>query len=348
MSTFIPIAAFLDSLDELEGGLKVVEVPLDAPPDTSRFTLPQGWNVGIENTEPSGETKATLTTGGVTAHLTRECLGEIAKSFGLRSKYVENTPGALIEPHLNYWLSYSPPGTSLRLQKNRQGVITSLIKGPSTPFFNKDLLQHVLNKVNPDLYATDPLTRVSMDLSSLRLVIPQLARKVGEDVWIPGLQIQNSLTIRYPVTVSGYLHSESVSSGAILHHAQSRYNRRQLGADSEDLTQWFDDSLALVADSLEHEFEIIESLRNEKLGDTPKVLADVFKSYKVPLAVRDLVVDNLLDSQDRTFYGLMQAVIQTATTPGLPDHFITAIMEIGAAAGFSGSDRCGKCRQTLH
>lgn len=340
--------------------LSPLSVPMDGTGGITVFSLPSGWNLGLKDADGQDLTDAKMGIGGGDEYaLTKDAILAITTAVGIPTSYVLKTPGPMIQSHLNYWASHSPDVALKFLTKDHEA--RAVTKSGITPFSNLDLLDRALEKVHEkygtedsDLYV-DFKSHHDLAVTSLRLIVPEESRLMeskrasgSEDRWSAGIQIRNSLTGKVPTSAQGYLFAWYCANGAITLHAEGKYNRKIMGQNVSDVLDWTGSAVNTVIESMEHEFDSVEALVSEGIEDSvSKVMADIFKTYKVPLKVRHPIMDALIEGDDFTYYGVMNAITQAANTEGLPEHFVTAIMEIGGDVAHSASARCGSCQRVL-
>lgn len=339
--------------------LSTLSVPMDGTGGITVFSLPSGWNLGLKDKDGQDLTEAAMNVGGTEYALTKDAILAITSAVGIPTGYVFKTPGPMIQSHLNYWASHSPDVTLKFLTKDYEA--RAVTKSGITPFSNLELLDRTLQKVadhygveDKDLFV-DYKSHHDLAVTSLRLIVPDVYREISsaraggsDDVWSVGVQVRNSLTGKTPLSVQGYPFAWFCTNGAITLHAEGKYNRKTMGQNESDVLDWTSGAVNTVIESMEHEFDSIEALTTEGVEDAvSKVMADIFKTYKVPLKVRNPIMDALVEGDDYSYYGIMNAITQAANDENLPEHFVTAIMEIGGDVAHSASARCGSCQRVI-
>lgn len=340
--------------------LSSVTLSMDGSGDQTAFSLPPGWNIGLKDKDPQDLTDAKVGIGTTEYLLTKEAALGIAHAVGLPPAYVAKTPGVLIQSHLNYWATHSPEASFKMLVKDDK--VLAITKESIKPFSNLELLERTLQSIydryevdDSDLYV-DYKSHHDLHVTNLRIIIPEESRQIDavrngtavEDMWSGGVQVRNSLTGKIPLSVQGYLFGWAETNAAIMQHAVGKYNRKTMGQDIFEVYDWVGESVAEVLDSVEHEFDVVSTLTEESIADgVSKVLADIFKTYKVPLKTRQPIMDHLVESEDYTYYGVLNAITSTANVEGLPHHFVTAIMEIGGDIAAQAHTRCQSCKRVL-
>jgi hypothetical protein len=331
--------------------------------DNVKFFLPDGWNDGIEDTDSSELTDCTIDVSGNQVRLTREALLTMTSAVGLQKPYVLKTPGPLIEPHLNYWINNNGVAATDAMKlmvKDDEGV--GFIKSSKAVFPNLPVLEKVLERIEAkfkipshELYV-DYKIEHSLERTALRLILPEISRTISSarsngqnDEWSLGIQITNSM-MGHPETrlnVSGYLFAWWCTNGSISQHATSgNYNRRVQGQDFEEVIDWIGANTDHIFNDLNLELQDVEDLAEMSLvGELNTVVLDVFKELKVPKPVRKPILDFLIDSDDLTGYGLMQAITQSANSPDVTDKVRENTMRIGGTVPSVLADRCGQCHR---
>lgn len=353
-TALLTLEQFREILTPTEG-LGYRSLDLSGTGAVHEFVLPPGWNIGLSDKDDLDLTEAKLLIGGEEElTLSKEAALGIAHAVGLPPGYVTRTPGVLIAAHLNYWAKYSPDLSLKLLVKGNEAL--TVMKQSITPFSNIELLDAAVEALCDTLDCEDADIRVDpksyhdLHVTNMRLVFDHSETRweMGEDSWVGGLQIRNSLVGKHPLSVHGYMHREGDANAAIMHHGAARYNRKIQGQDVNEVMTWIKEAVKNAAEDLDHEAGVIYGLKEESIADSVgPVLADVSKVYKIPLKVRNAVVENLTESEDLTYYGLVNAITKTANDTTLPEHYVTTILEIGGAVAGDVSHRCNSCKRVI-
>ena len=121
-----------------------------------------------------------------------------------------------------------------------------------------------------------------------------------------------------------------------------------MGQDLDTVHEWLTLNVGNVLEVFGHEQEILANTVDLDLGSTSKVLADIFRSYKVPLKVRKDILEAYEDQKyPETYYGVVNAVADAANKEGLPEHFITTVLEVAGDIMRNAANHCHACKQTL-
>lgn len=341
-------------------GLVAKTLTMDGADGITTFSLPSGWNIGLKDKEGLELTEAKVGLQGTDYTLSKEAILACAHAVGIPPAYVAKTPGVMIQSHLNYWATHSPD-ISLKLLTKGDTVL-AVTKEGIKPFPNLELLDAVLERIcerydiTEDLLDVDFKSHHDLHATSLRIIIPKEARQIDaqrnseavEDMWSAGIQIRNSLTGKVPLSVQGYLFGWSEATGAVMQTGAGRYNRKIMGQDLHEVLEWVRTASDNVMKTFDHEFDVLSTLTEESIADSvAAVLADTFRSYKIPLRLRQAIMDNLTEAKDFTYYGLVRAISKSANDPGLPEHFVTTVLEVAGDLINHAHERCGNCKRSM-
>lgn len=355
MSEYLTVQQWQDKIASTES-LVTVTVPFDGTGGLTVFSLPSGWNLGLRDAEDLDLTEAKMRVGDDEYSLTKIAILTICNRVGIPSSYVFKTPGPMIQTHLNYWASHS---TDLILKFLTRVTVSgpeilAVTKENITPFSNLTLLSRTVSKIEEiyggplaDTLKVDFKSHHDLGITSLRLLIPHAYKDIAGDIWCAGIQIRNSLTGKVPLSVSGYLTNLATQESLITLHAASKYNRKIQGQNLTEVYDWVSETVGTALDAQALEFESLEAVTEEDTGSLSKVLADVFRTYKVPLKIRNMVIDDLEESGDTSYYGLTRAIAAAANAENLPEHFVTAALEVAGDVMHSASQRCSSCARAF-
>jgi hypothetical protein len=330
--------------------------------DRVGFTLPMGWQDDLQKADGSTVTSTGITVNGAGFNLTKEALLKMTSSIGLTKDYVMRSPGPLIAPQLNWWVKNGgvkgSDGMRL-LSKDNVGI--AFIKSSLATFANLPMLDRVEQMLRAkfgeqNLYVDYKIAH-SLERTALRIIVPDADRLIPsarnsageEDRWSLGVQLTNSL-MGDPETrlaVNGYLFAWWCTNGAVSTHATSgNYNRRVQGQDFAEVLDWIGTSTERIMTDLEPELDDIAALTTIPLdGELNDVVADLFNQLHVPVPARKGIVDALVESDDLSAYGLMQAVTQAANDPTLSDRVRETTMRVGGLIPHTITDRCDSCHR---
>lgn len=338
--------------------IEELRIPID--PDT-RFFLEPSWNHGITAVDGASRVAASVVVNRKEYPLSKDGLLDAASKCGLSKAYVQRTPAALIEDHLNYW--YSDGLQSERPFKFMvaDGVASAVTRDTVVPFSNVELLNSIVEGVkarhnNAEIYVDRKLHH-SMLRTHLRVVIPSESFTIeGTDVmndeWSVGLNLRNSLVgaSTDQTSIEGYLFRWWCTNGAIDKRATSgRWNRTTGGQDKQAVYDWARQSVDEVLGGLETAFDSLQAMARTPLGaNAQQIVRDTFRAHKIPIRDRERVMANLLTSSENvTAYTLMNAITSVAN---LEDRDFTDQQRLMAAGGDLPhvlADRCTACHQPM-
>lgn len=321
-----------------------------------RFKLEPAWNVGLGDKSGTEQVGAFITLNGVEYVLTKDAILEATSLIGLTKQYVERTPGALIRPHLDYW--YRNQNVERKLLA-ADTVGHAFTKASIQPFSNLRLLDGALAAIS-EQYGTDNVQvdyKFAHDLrkTHMRLIVAEQERRRTiessreDDDWSLGIQIKNSLVGETPLAINGYLFAWWCTNGCTSTHASSgNYNRRSMG-QGDEVYEWARNSIDEILGGLESEFDGVQALTNVPIeGEVNEVLASVFSEYRVPLAAREHIISEMVETDDLTAYGLMQAVTASANHSDMSADSRDALMQIGGALPHTmAAGRCSACNRFM-
>lgn len=318
-----------------------------------RFNLGPAWNVGLGDKQGTEVVDAHMRINGVDYVMSKDAILEATSAIGLTKQYVERTPGDLIVPHLMYWYR-NMPGERKLLASDTTGL--AITKGSINPFSNLRLLDNALEGIAATYGQHDVLVDYkfthSLRKTHMRLIVPEQVRQLRtareDDNWSTGLQIKNSLVGETPLSINGYLFAWWCTNGATSTHASSgNYNRRQMG-QGDEVYEWARASVDEILGGLESELDAVQGLANTPIeGEVNEVLANVFTEYRVPLAAREHIIAEMVESDDLTAYGLMNAVTSAANHTDMSDEARDTLMAIGGALPHTMQGRCDACSQFI-
>lgn len=318
--------------------------------------------------DPDSDSPPRVIIGGEPLSLTQESYLNACKIIGLGSSYVERTPVDLIMPHLNYWF------TTLGGQRKaliREGKVVAFMRSGTEVYSNQKLIDSIVSvfeslghknilfdKVYHDLYET----QVSIVLDSFSSELP-----TGEVVY-GGLQIQNSVLGLKPLLISAYVsHSVSDLAGGMISVTTNGQWDRRLGSTADEIAEFMEKDLNLNTDEiytaykwaeqasrdvnirLIREFESVKRLSSIPVGShAGTFFADIFKKYKIPVALRKAVQEEYADRGGNTVLDLWASMVAVSGRPEVRGnasstrHMMTVAGEIAAHP-----DRCQECHRLM-
>ena len=334
-----------------------------------KLTMPVDWNDDEKDVKSQPGTYLTDCTiefneTDSPIRLSKDALLKMTSLIGLNRDYAQKTPGPLIAVQANYWLNNAGVRGSDALHLlTKDGHAVAARKEGLQSFPNLPLLEEVevaLHKrYGSQELMVDSKFHHDFQRTSLRIIVPDTGRVMpskrntdkNPDRWSVGVQFVNSLMAdpESRLSLSGYLFSWWCTNGAITQHGRSGvYNRRTQDQELTTVREWTaavtDQALDAVDPALDDVQELTEISLEGELND---VLADVFNTYHLPPKLRPAVTDALIESDDLTAYGLMQAITQSANDPTLSDYVAETAMSIGGLLPHGLADRCGECHRVL-
>lgn len=323
--------------------------------DKVEFVLNAGWATDFKNKLGTDSVDAVVRVNGAELPLTKDALLQATSQIGMTQQYVTKSPKDLIVPGLNYWMNNTPKAALKFL--TAKGTAVALTKASVSPVSNLKLLETTLDGIK-ELYGKSTEVKVDYKMhhdlrkTQFRLIIPEKSRKIVSaranetDNWSIGIDFQNSLTAESGLRERGYMFAWWCTNGSISTHASSGTWSRK-GSPSEDQAlEWAKAAVDGVLGGLEHELDNIEALTKIKIeGEVNARLQDIFEKYRVPAQAREGIIAELIESDDLTMYGVMQAITQAANNQAFTPAVVTRLMEIGGDLPSSAPDACDSCHR---
>jgi hypothetical protein len=332
----------------------VQSVPFVAS-DAIRWIVNEGWNDDIESKKATDLVDAFVRVPNGDVHqLTKEALLEAGAKCGLPKAYVTRSPADLTQVGLNYWYQRGLAGQDFQLLVTGD-TVSALTKSTITPFSNLRLMDEIVAGLE-DHYGlgeilVDYKLNHSLNETYVRLILPNASRNIlgtgtDDDTWSLGVQFRNSLTGKKQTEVSGYLFRWWCTNGATSTHASGIWSRKTDG-QGDDVYDWAKRSVDEVLGGLEGALDEIQAMAHMDLTGEMNVMAqDVLNQYKIPLAQRNRIVENLVDEDQMTMYGLMQAVTSAANDATMDTSDIDRLLRVGGDLPHAATnDRCESCRR---
>jgi hypothetical protein len=327
-----------------------------------RFRLEDEWNRELNDKHGTDPVDAWVNiqqgqNDGTEYRLTKDAVISATGACGMGKAYVAKAPGFLTADALNYWYRGGMDKGCRLMVVGADQVGAAITRESVVPFSNLQLLEQAITRIE----ARHPGMPVYLDASKMahslrqtyiQLVIPDLARQMtntGEDndQWWGGLQVTNSQTADVQTQISGFLYRMLCTNGMVDIAANAdSWNRRSGGSNEEEVYAWAADAVDAVLGGLEHSFESVQALVNIPLeGEIGATARDVFDQYRVPVRARERIVNELVETNNLTMYGLVNAI--TAGANGdVPTNEQQHLMSVGGDV-MHHTDRCGSCRRIL-
>jgi hypothetical protein len=336
-----------------------------APGDNIRFRLDNDWNAEAARLHGTDPVEAFVSVndgqhGDIQEYqLTLDALHQATTTFGMGKGYVDRAPGHLTEDALNWWFRTGLRDKNLKLMlMGGDQRVSAITRETVTPFSNLELLDKMLEVIEtrhpgvPVYVDRNKLTH-SLRLTHLQLVLPEIGRIMegtGEvdDRWWGGVQLTNSMTAEAQSELSAFVFRQRCTNGYIDTLGDAgRWSRKQGGQEMESVLQWAEDSVNQALSSFEGVFDRVQSLVEMTIdpGSVEVTAQDLFEQYRLPVAARQRIISNLVETNQLTMYALTNAV--TAAANGdVPAAEQQRLMRTGGEV-IRHADRCGGCHRIL-
>lgn len=329
--------------------------------DRIDFRLEKGWN--WDHRERSGDdmVDAFVRVGNQEYQMSQDAILEAASLCGLSKAYVLKTPAGLIEPHLKFWYKggFDETKEYKALIVGEENHCKAVTRATINPFSNLRLLEESLNAIEAkygegEVFA-DYKFEHSLRRTHLRLIVPAYMRTIEhdnaeDDNWSLGIQFLNSLIGESQTSFDGYMFRWLCTNGAIDTFANSSKWSRKSGGQGEEIYEWARAAVDEVFEGLEHSLDLVQATTEISIdGEVNDVLKEVFDTYAIPGAARQLVVNNMVETDDLSMYGVMQAITAAANSADVDPNHVLGLMQAGGSLPHIANQRCGSCKRfTAH
>lgn len=319
------------------------------------FNLGKTWNFDVDKLRDDELVDATMTIGGKEYALSKQALYETTSIIGLNTAYVTKSPWKLVQDPLNFYYGAGITDKDYKAYV-KDDTVLAIGKATIDPFSNLRFLDESLAAIEAKygtgtIYA-DYKFEHSLRRTALRLVVPETVRVIentgtDNDTWSIGIQFLNSLIGLEKTSVEGYLFRYWCSNGAIdLSASSSSTSWDRRGGQTEEVYEWARTAVDSVFENLEHTLDKVqESVYVNVDGEIVDVAKEIFKSYKISPAAREIVMENLVESDELTMYAVMQAITAAANDPDLDPRHVEALLIAGGAIPQLAHTRCNSCHR---
>lgn len=283
---------------------------------------------------------------------------EATSLCGLPKGYVQRTPVPYIEPQVNYWFKDGFKENKRYKALVVNDTVEALTRGTVVPFSNLELLDRAETEVRKQYgqdteILVDPKFFHSLTHTHMRLILPHEGRtiqgtKVADDQWSVGIQIKNSQTALESTSIEGYLFRWWCTNGAIDTRESSGVWSRRSGGQGDEVYDWAKTAVDEILGGFEQALDDVQHMVHVPIeGEVNQALRDVFEQYKVPVAERQYIIDEMVESDDLSMYGLMQAITSAANHDGVSPGHVDQLMRIGGDLPRATASRCGSCHRLM-
>jgi len=355
------------SLDTVREALAATEplgtLPFSVGSDVYFYVNP-GWQHAVDTKEGHELVDVSIALGPSGARsghqLSKDALLEAVAACGISRSRAVHWPAELLEPTLNhFWrggLLERRGATRDHQLLTIRGNGAAITKAAAKPFSNLRVLDAALDAIEHRFGKGEVLVDYKFwhDLrrTHLRLIVPEQRRileRTGtdDDAWSVGIQWRSSITGAEKSTLDGYLFRWVCTNGQTDTRAGSgAWTRRNVGEDDEAVYEWARAAVDGVLAGLEPALDAVQGLVDIPIeGEATEVLRDVFAYFKVPVAERIKIIENLVEAGDLTMYTVMNAITQVANDPELDPGHVDNLMRMGGNLVHAAAARCDSCRR---
>lgn len=322
--------------DDLDAALSNFSWDAEVVAQTKEFKFVQGDDEKLYARVESGNEYR------VTAQALETALTKVP---GLQKAAVTQWPVDLFLDTVNWFYEHGD-GDARGLVKNEQ--IIGFTKDADKPMYpvNQvlDQIQTTLSETGADISEVGfNNVRVDFDRAAFGLVVPSKeAQPKKGDVVQAGIWVHHSPTSKKPGEIASYVNRLVCTNGMISQRSLQKWTWRGGGS----FMDWVGMATEGAWNSIDAEFEGLKQLTKQPLnGHASVVLEDLFETHRVPSALRESVMEAVIDEGDGTMYGIAQAFNRAANQ--VDD--ITQMRGLLAVTGdvVAQEDRCGSCFRSL-
>lgn len=312
-----------------------------------KFKLDADWAEGVDALGPHEAVGATMSINGKERELTREGMIQAAGKFGLIPSYIKKVPAHLIEGLLNYHYAGGMGDNEFSVL-SVDDKVSAFTRPTVVPFSNLRLLESAVEGIrarrgeNVEIFA-DYKAGNSLVRTDVRLIIPGDERIMrgtdmpdvptgGEDVWLSGVHLSNSLVGKTQTSLEAYMFRWWCTNGATTTLENVGSWNRKVQGQQEDVYAWAREQVDEILGGLEFRFDQVQALNTlDVTGNLADILAEIFKVHSVPVSQRDEIQAILEQAEHLTMYVIMNAITQVANSHDLEDARRDRLMRIGGA-----------------
>jgi len=143
-----------------------------------------------------------------------------------------------------------------------------------------------------------------VDFCHIGVTSPKTEFGSGDDMMNGGLSIAFSPDGKHPMTVSSYILKMICTNGLVAPMTTFKWRRNS----NENVESWLAQAAALAVAAAQSEAERLLDMKNYVMdGHVGDVLDSMFQTYRVPVDIRDMVTDRVLNTGATTMYDLVDA-----------------------------------------
>lgn len=306
-----------------------------------------GWTpenrAATNTTDPLPD--AVVRVGAQEYRASAEFVLETCSAVNLNRAFAEKMPGARLEDLLN-WAVGAANMLGSRTLLAMQDVALALPKATIRPYSNLRLVESALDVLTarygcaPEDVLVDYKLHHDLRRTHMRLIVPEVIRTIQsqrgvegqDDNWSTGIQIRNSLVGDEPTTVEGYLFAWWCTNGCSNTFAESAKWSRRGGGDEESVYAWAATAVDDVIGGLEGALDGVQALAETPIeGEAVEVMNEIFGRFRVAPTLRNAIVEQMVENDDMTMYGVMQAITATANDASMSSTQVAQLMSVGGA-----------------
>jgi hypothetical protein len=328
--------------------------------DHVSFKLEPDFNHGLDALPGNLAIPAYVSLGQTELQLTRDALYELAAEAKMSKGFVHTYSADRVAEDLNWYFLNGIEGKTFKILGIQGDRAAAFTRAAVQPYSNLRLLETALEGIEAKYGQGEVLADYKfvhdLQRTHIRLIVPEYVRTIentgtDNDTWSVGIQVKNSLTGLEQTEINGYLFRYWCTNGAIDTRTNSNavWSRRgRVGRDEDAVFEWARDAVDEVLGGLEGSLDLVQQMTQVSIeGTAVEALRDVFANYKIPTAQRNRILGNMVNDDNLTMYGLMQAVTEAANADGVSPADMDRLMRAGGELPGIADDRCDSCHRFL-
>lgn len=232
--------------------------------------------------------------------LTPESFIRLGQLCGIPGPYSSKCPIDLIVPHLNYWAPRMLE--EIKLLISLEDKVEAFAK-PNTDFVLPSTILSIVEDVLGDDVSYDKVS-FDVDFCHVGVTSPRTSFGEGDEMMNGGLSVAFSPDGKYPMTMSSYLLKMICTNGLVAPMNTFKWRRNS----NENVESWLAQAAAMAVEAVASEANRLLDMKNFVMdGHVGDVLDSLFQTYRVPVDIRDMVTDRVLNTGATTMYDLVDA-----------------------------------------
>jgi len=248
--------------------------------------------------------------GNTEYQVTQKAFIELGQMCGIPAAYVAKCPVQLVIPHINYWATRSLK--DLKMLVSNETVVEAFVK-PSVELIPPSMILSTVERamgVKPGEEAIG-YDKASFNIDFCHVAVVQMGKPYGieDDVMNGGVTVSYSPSGKSPLLVGSYLLKLVCTNGMVAPVTVVKWQHRAGQSGDEGIYEWIAEAAGAAYDALKVEHERLMVTKQIALTDhVGEVMNSIFETYKVPLDIRELITERVLNTGATSVYDVIDAM----------------------------------------